>query len=625
MKKNETGSAAPEIDDVFVSGEEVITEDDFSADYTAMLVFERNAESNDALIEAKMPKDEIVEDSIAMLESNETSNEDVAAWLGRESYPDIISDGVLEAVILILKGKKGFPDALKLLDQEMVLDSQAKDYIQAASVELQKKNPDVRGLASDLLKMLSEDRRRGSRSYLRSWLSFGASKQMVDEYEKADRLGRAALFSRLSPYGYEKANEAARLEIASWPEGAFPSWPDPNIVDTRGALFLMYTYGSRHKAVAQPLIDFAGMEIWNRISRYAISVIKSSFPTYYANSEYRGDLENACMAMVYEKAEAYNPLYAPITYYNRYFMPAVRNEIAAICPGMSLTSHYVEAQKRIRRAQNILKQQGIEPTVDAIYLIDGALSRKAIADNLRMMETNVIASLDSEDAAEVAANTPTPDVAVIRKEEQAAAAKLIRSVFVLGYRYDAAGCFLGVPKFANEDAKKKYFRDLKFMYRIAVEISDRIDDDKKEKKEEICRKIKLVRRTRTEDGREIITPLLDVYNRLRKETQKLLQNAALSGDFGPDIKAQYGKALSNGGGYIDFGSSDFRSVANTEVSRSELTSAHLDGSKLVSTVPTATSGYVPMGSSEGVKRIIRQETRENYLKRKEREAQDTVR
>jgi len=621
MKKSDIGSAAPGIEDAIISGEEVISEDDFSADYTEMLIFERNAESNDTEIEAKMPKDEILEDSIKMLETDEATNNAVAAWLGRESYPDIISDGVLEAVILMLKGKEGYPDALRLLDQELVLDSQADGYIQAAKMELQKKNPDVRGLASDLLKRLSDDRRRGSRSYLRSWLSYGASKQMASDYEKADRLGRAVLLGRLSPYGYEKANEAARMEIALWPEGAFPSWPDPNIVDTRGALFLMYTYGARNKAMAQPLVNFAGMEIWDRISRYAISVIKSSFPTYYANSDYRGDLENACMAMVYEKAEAYNPLYAPITYYNRYFMPAVRNEIAAICPGMSLTSHYVEAQKRIRRAQNILKQQGIEPTVEAIYSVDGALSRKAIADNLRMMETNVIASLDSEDAAEVAANTPTPDVAVIRKEEQAAAAKLIRSVFVLGYRYDAAGCFLGVPKFANEDAKKKYFRDLKFMYRIAVEISDRIDDDKKEKKEEICRKIKLVRRTRTEDGKEVITPLLDVYNKLRKETQKLLQNAALSGDFGPDIKAQYGKALSNGGGYIDFGSSDFRSVANTEISRTELSSAQLEGTELI---PTATAGYVPMGR-DGKHIIIRQETRQDFLKRKEKEAQDPAR
>ena len=218
-------------------------------------------------------------------------------------------------------------------------------------------------------------------------------------------------------------------------------------------------------------------------------------------------------------------LVTTVTFFKTYFKHSIGEAIAEHSSGYAVSPHYVEQQKKIRRAQASLNAEGIEPTVENVYRrvngLDGKgmaddeldeddvkskdgrdrskLSRQAVLDNLEKMDGRHIISIEADTTAEIAAQIDGPDTALLKKESR----ELMRKFIMDNLTHDEI--------------------------MLALELEKRGCPINAEKKKEIADALGI--------------PNLDAYNRIRNSTIRKLAEAARTGRYGEDIKRRFGKVV----------------------------------------------------------------------------------
>lgn len=152
--------------------------------------------------------------------------------------------------------------------------------------------------------------------------------------------------------------------------------------------------------------------LWNKIIRYARSLIASSMENYNKYNDYMSELTQSIAAVFFQYLPYYSPQKgAPSTFFKPYFLQEItkykRNDSQHMTPSEAINV------RKVRQAVNYHESKN-EPYDYQIISLDTGLSVNVVKKTFERMSNSQMVSID--DILEVAAKTDTPEQNFLKEE-----------------------------------------------------------------------------------------------------------------------------------------------------------------------------------------------------------------
>lgn len=165
-------------------------------------------------------------------------------------------------------------------------------------------------------------------------------------------------------------------------------------------------------AIEKAQRDKIYMALWNKIIRYARSLIASSLQNYIKYNDYMSEITQSIAAVFFSQLPYYDPRStAPITYFTPYFLQEIskykRND------SQHMTQNEANNTRKVRQA--VRNHESRNEAYDyQIISVDTGLSINVVKKTFERMSNSHIANID--DMIDLVSNSDTPEQVLVKDE-----------------------------------------------------------------------------------------------------------------------------------------------------------------------------------------------------------------